>query len=941
MKYIKEFQNQQEYDKWYLDENYHAPNVVGIGEDPNDLDISMNDDNYLIVKLNITDNEETDLWKTDDIDKIDKIYLDGVEINDITTPLKASDLSNGEHILKIKPNNSTLGGHTLFGHKYITYAYIPGVINTIDQGTFYSCTNLKSISLSDNVKNIGSGAFNGCSSLNFDKFDHIEIIGNGAFNGCKINKIHLTKNIKSIGSGVFNGNPLEEIYMDTPAWDNTHNYYEFSNSALCKIEIGTHCINTETGSLYCIGINGLTLETVILPEGLINGPSFGGASITKYIKWPSTLQTPASFGGGRVPEIMDLSHTQLTTNPYLGAVSGIKTIILPQTVTTMQSCGGGCSVENINIPAGVTSLPSGCFSGCSSLKRIDIQGNLTSIGSGCFGGCSSLESINIPSSLIEYGGLSFGGCVKLGYVENGIRYIDINNLGTEVIQIEDHTLSSYIIKDSVKYMNTYTLQQNQIPNCTSITWPSGITNIPDSMLKNNTMLETFNIPEGITSIGNETFMNCTSLSEVTLPSTLNSIGENAFAGTNLGTIENGIKYFDTGSNILALSIADKTLSSYNIKNGTTRIEFAPDAWSDVNNIESITLPNTLTYVTNDSFNDICNVLTDAQMDFILGINTNAIKYIYVLLRKPKSYFENKNLTICALENGTINIERAIYSNYYVYYKKNGSTTETAIKGSISVSKNDTIEFYTNSDKKILSGMSLNFDAYICGNLNSIIGNLTNFNFRNFFKDSTSSYLNIDKLILPDISNCVVDNYSIVGPFTSLFENCVGIKSIPEDLLPFTTLKPYCYANIFKGCTGLTSIPENLLPANSIQKSSYEGMFANCTNLSDVPENLLINMKWLNTGSCQYMFYGCTSLVKAPTIPELSSSISNQCSYMFQGCTSLNYIKNLTWYNASCFNNWVNGVSPTGTFIKKSGQTWSTGTSGIPEGWIVEDYVETN
>ena len=57
------------------------------------------------------------------------------------------------------------------------------------------------------------------------------------------------------------------------------------------------------------------------------------------------------------------------------------------------------------------------------------------------------------------------------------------------------------------------------------------------------------------------------------------------------------------------------------------------------------------------------------------------------------------------------------------------------------------------------------------------------------------------------------------------------------------------------------------------------------------------------------------------------------------CESLNYIKCLaTDISATnCTNGWVSGVAATGTFVKASSMTsWTTGTSGIPTGWTVQN-----
>jgi hypothetical protein len=87
-----------------------------------------------------------------------------------------------------------------------------------------------------------------------------------------------------------------------------------------------------------------------------------------------------------------------------------------------------------------------------------------------------------------------------------------------------------------------------------------------------------------------------------------------------------------------------------------------------------------------------------------------------------------------------------------------------------------------------------------------------------------------------------------------------------------------------------------------------------------------------------MFKGCTSLTTAPELPA-TTLVSNCYREMFRGCTSLNYVKCLATAGISSKNcdNWVNGVASTGTFVKAAGVSWPSGTSGIPNGWTVEDF----
>ena len=140
----------------------------------------------------------------------------------------------------------------------------------------------------------------------------------------------------------------------------------------------------------------------------------------------------------------------------------------------------------------------------------------------------------------------------------------------------------------------------------------------------------------------------------------------------------------------------------------------------------------------------------------------------------------------------------------------------------------------------------------------------------------------------------------------MFNGCTSLKTAPA--LPATTLAMYCYYNMFQGCKSLATAPKEL-PATTLADGCYFGMFQDCTSLTTAPE-----------------------------LP--ATTLAMGCYYqMFQGCTKLNYIKCLaTDISASyCTGNWVSGVAFTGTFVKARRMTsWTTGVSGIPTGWRVQN-----
>ena len=64
--------------------------------------------------------------------------------------------------------------------------------------------------------------------------------------------------------------------------------------------------------------------------------------------------------------------------------------------------------------------------------------------------------------------------------------------------------------------------------------------------------------------------------------------------------------------------------------------------------------------------------------------------------------------------------------------------------------------------------------------------------------------------------------------------------------------------------------------------------------------------------------------------------------MFKGCSNLISVTMLATdiSDNSCMEDWLSGVSSTGTFIKAAEMTTlPTGSDGIPFGWTVVDYEE--
>lgn len=119
--------------------------------------------------------------------------------------------------------------------------------------------------------------------------------------------------------------------------------------------------------------------------------------------------------------------------------------------------------------------------------------------------------------------------------------------------------------------------------------------------------------------------------------------------------------------------------------------------------------------------------------------------------------------------------------------------------------------------------------------------------------------------------------------------------------------------------------------------TFIGLFRGSSNLISA-ENLIMPATALTNNCYRTMFYQCSNLTTAPSLPA-STLVVSCYQYMFMYCKKLSYVKCLaTDISASnCTTTWLTNAASEGTFVKAASMTgWSSGASGIPSGWTVQD-----
>lgn len=119
-------------------------------------------------------------------------------------------------------------------------------------------------------------------------------------------------------------------------------------------------------------------------------------------------------------------------------------------------------------------------------------------------------------------------------------------------------------------------------------------------------------------------------------------------------------------------------------------------------------------------------------------------------------------------------------------------------------------------------------------------------------------------------------------FYGLFADDTGLRSHPDLILTMgaSAVGESALSNMFYGCTGLVRAPS--LPATSLATECYAGMFSECTALTEAPA---LPATTLAYGCYMGMFSCCSALVNAPALP--ATALAEWCyGNMFDACSSL-------------------------------------------------------
>lgn len=401
---------------------------------------------------------------------------------------------------------------------------LPAGLTKIEEDTFNSCYDMRSVHFLGKVTSIGDGAFCYTSSLlGIDLPESVCSIGKKAFSGSGLQKILLPKDCVDVEPDAFASSALEAFEVDpgNTAFQAGEDgvlysrdgkqlvlYPSSRQEAAYTVRPGT----VEIGAYAFYGVR--NLEHIILPDSLreIGDYAFAEQPKLKEVVLPEGLEDISSNNTFYHCD----SLTELSLPSTLRDISG----------SSVFSCIG---ITELVLPDGLQDISGDyIFSSCKKLNKVLFSSAIKKIsGNHIFCFCDALSSLELPKDLELISGSWNFACTSIEKLTLPVML--------QEIQGEDNFYACEKLSEVVLPAGLRILGDGSFGSCTSlekIQLPASLIKLNSGTFSGCSELKHIEIPEKVTSIGSSCFAGCENLTELELPVELQTIGASCFAGCN-------------------------------------------------------------------------------------------------------------------------------------------------------------------------------------------------------------------------------------------------------------------------------------------------------------------------------------------------------------------------------------------------------------------------
>ncbi len=767
-------------------------------------------------------------------------------------------------------------------------------ITAIGNDVFYDCKNLKNINIPEGVTNIGSYAFWGCVSLEKVVIPNtITSISSSAFVQCSsLEKIEIPNSITTIGSYAFKECTNLTIYFENDSNPTLANNW---NSSRCPV-VWDCCFHTNEDWIMDV-----------TPTCTIDGYRYQNCT-----KCGETVGEVMPALGHNYDEnnVCIVCGIEKTNEGLIVELNGSGTGYILKGIG--EYIGSELNISNSHNGLPIYTISANAFENADNLTKITIPDSFTSIGENAFLNCSNLETIVLPATLKTIGKNAFYECEKLanvyygGTIESWCNFSFSSNAanpmvyGANFFMLDSNNeyceVKDIVIPNTIKKLGL--AQFYGFENLETIYIPSSITTVSSFIFegcKNLTIhCERDYQPSGWSSLWNSSecpvvwsycehissdwiidvnvtcineghrYQECTKCKRVLIEEVIEK-EEHQFDELNQCQVckeykvheelifklnNNKDGYILTSAN----GCSDSVINIPSIYNDLPVVEIYELAFNNLNTVERVLIPDTVTSINLYSFMG-CTSLKEIVIP-------KSLTYI------SSSVFENCENLENVYYTGTIadwcnivfeDTPMKYAENFYMLDRNNEyyEVTELVIPDTITSIGNYQFYGFGNIKKvTIPEGVTnIGHNAFTnCSNLISV--------------DLPSTITNMGDFVFENCSN--LKDIELPNTITSMgggvFAYC---ESLEEITIPTGINKIYMMS--FVGCTSLKNIvlPDNIY---SIDLSAFSG----CSGLTNV--EISDSVEKIENSA----FADCTSLTKI-VIPLY---VNKMGSYVFSGCENL-------------------------------------------------------
>lgn len=477
----------------------------------------------------------------------------------------------------------SIGSYAFYGCKNLSAVYLPNGLLSIGEEAFEDCTKLSSLEIPNTVSEIGRGAFWNSGINNVNIPTSLEKIANVTFAGClNLTQIVIPNNIKIIGSECFSGSNLKTISIPSSVEEIGYNAFNCANLETVVIEESDDALTFDGEILSSENskVSKIILNRNLQPKTESNRfmPFYNQKKLT-YVSIGEKVSSmdPEYFEG--CFSIRQLRFEDGTDDLTLGNLSRV---FSPFSAGSIQELYIGRNLKGMQAPFAI--------SGIFSLT----YGNAVTSICGLYN-CTGLSSLSIPSSItsISLGVIPTENLSIITVAEGNPNYDSRNNCNA-IIETKSNTL---------------------ITGCSNTVIPTDINSIGSLAFVRCRQLYSITIPDNITSIANNAFNQCDNLTEVILYS-------NSIASQNYSTDKSFVAIFGPQVQNYLLGNGIKRIGSYAFSNCNNLLSVSiPEglenigsyAFSGCNSLSTITVPNSLLSIGSSAFYN-CTKLTSVVFE---------------------------------------------------------------------------------------------------------------------------------------------------------------------------------------------------------------------------------------------------------------------------------------------------------------------------------------